>query len=159
MPPKRFGGHMSESVNRGSVVSPEAKTPYQCCEIASHQTNSLKSFENVQSQINPFLSRQYECPFIPDENGGGREGRKGGEGGTQNKEMIAISKEIWEFALSKGIMIAAEYLLHILNVKSDWASRNFRDSSEWLLSLRVFQEICGKWEFPELDLFASRACH
>ena len=86
---------MSQSVNRGSVVSPGAKTPYQCCEIASHQTDSLKSFENVQSQINPFLSRQYECPFIPDENEGGREGEgRGGEGGTQNKEMIAISKEI-----------------------------------------------------------------
>ena len=80
-------------------------------------------------------------------------------GVTQNKEMIAISKEIWEYALSKGIMITAEYLLGRLNVRSDWASRNFQDSSEWLLSPRVFQEICIEWEFPELDLFASRACH
>ena len=33
----------------------------------------------------------------------------GGGGVTQNKEMIAISKEIWQFALSKGITITAEY--------------------------------------------------
>ena len=80
-------------------------------------------------------------------------------GGTQNNKMIAISKEIWEFALSKGIMITTECLLGRLKVRADWASRNFQDSSEWLLSPRVFQEICGKWEFSELDLFASRACH
>ena len=42
---------------------------------------------------------------------------------------------------------------------ADWASRNFQDSSEWLLLSRVFQEICVKWGFPELYLFALRACH
>ena len=148
MPPKRVGGVLSESVNRGSVVSPEVKTPYQCFGIVSHLTSSFNFFENVQFQINSFPSRQYECPFIPDE-----------KGGTQNKEMITISKEIWQFALSKGIMITAEYLPGRLNVREDWASRNFQDSSEWLLSPRVFQKICVKWGPTELDLFASRACH
>ena len=80
-------------------------------------------------------------------------------GGTQNKEMIAISKEIREFALSKEIMLIAEYLPDRLNIRADWASRNLQDSSEWLLSPRAFQKICVKWGFPELDLFASRACH
>ena len=79
-------------------------------------------------------------------------------GGTQNKEIIAISKEIWEFELSKWTMITTEYMPGRLNVRADWASRNFKDSSEWLLSPRVFQKICGKWGFPELDLFTSRAC-
>ena len=32
-------------------------------------------------------------------------------------------------------------------------------SSKWLLFPRVCKEICVKWGFPELDLFASRACH
>ena len=88
---------------------------------------------------------------MPDENGG--------RGFTQNKEMIAISKEIWEFVLSKGIMITAEYLSGRLNVSADWASRNFQDSSKWLLSPRVFQKTCAKWGFSELHLFTSRACH
>ena len=77
----------------------------------------------------------------------------------QKKEMIAISKEIWGFALSKGITITAEYLPDRWNVRANWASRNFQDSSEWLISPRVFQEICVKWGFPQLDLFASRAYH
>ena len=40
-------------------------------------------------------------------------------GGTQNKEMTAISKEIWEFALSKEIMLTAEYMPGRLNVRAD----------------------------------------
>ena len=32
-------------------------------------------------------------------------------------------------------MLTVEYLLGRLNVRADWASRNFQDSSEWLLSL------------------------
>ena len=99
MPPKRVGGVLPGSVNRWSVVSPEVKTPYQCSGCVSHQTSFFNFLENVRSQINPFPSRKYECLLVPDENGRG----------TQNKEMIAISKEIWEFALSKGIMITAEY--------------------------------------------------
>ena len=36
-------------------------------------------------------------------------------GATQNKEMIAISKEIWEFTMSKEIMITLEYLQGRMN--------------------------------------------
>lgn len=50
-----------------------------------------------------------------------------------NKGMIAISKEIWIFSISKEITIAAEYLPESMNVIPDLASRNFQDSSEWLL--------------------------
>ena len=70
MPPKRVGGVLSESVNKGSVVSPGVKPPYQCSEIVSHQTSPFNVFENVQSQNNPFPGRQYEWPFVPDEDGG-----------------------------------------------------------------------------------------
>ena len=64
--------------------------------------------------------------------------------GTQNKKMIAIYEEIWAFALSKGIMITAEYLPDRLNVRADLAFRNFQNSSKWLLSPRVFEETCVK---------------
>ena len=70
--------------------------------------------------------------------------KMGEGGGTQKKEMIAIYKEIWAFALSKGIMITAEYLPGRLNVRADLAFRNFQNSSKWLLSPRVFEETCVK---------------
>ena len=43
------------------------------------------------------------------------------------------------------IMLTAEYLPGRLKVSKDWAFRNFQDSSEWLLSPGVFQEICVRW--------------
>ena len=66
---KGLGGILSESISGGSVDSPGVKPPYQCSGIVSHQTSPFNVFEKVQSQISPFPSRQYECPFIPDENG------------------------------------------------------------------------------------------
>ena len=97
--------------------SPAFKLPYQCFGIVTHQTNPFDVFENVQFQISLFPSQQYECPFVPNENGG--DGRGDGGGSTQNKEMIAISKKIWEFALSKEIMLTAEYLPGRLNITVD----------------------------------------
>ena len=64
-----------------------------------------------------------------------------------------------EFAMSKKIKLTAEFLPGRLNVRAGQAFTNFQYSREWLLSPRVFPEICVKWGFPELDLFASRAYH
>ena len=61
--------------------------------------------------------------------------------GFYNKEMIATSKQIWEFAMSKEIILISEYLPHRLNIKTDWASANIQDSTQWLLSPRVFTVI------------------
>ena len=77
-------------------------------------------------------------------------------GGTQNKMMF---KEIWSYLLTYNIMITVEYLPSKLNVVADWESRNYRDSSEWKLSPRVFTLICQKWGTPDVDLFASRLSH
>ena len=67
---KGLGGVFLESFSRGSVISPGVKPPYQCSRNVSHQTSPFNIFKNVQSQISPFPSRQYERPFIPDETGG-----------------------------------------------------------------------------------------
>ena len=64
MPPKRVGE------GKRIVRKCPQGVPYQCSGIVSHQTSPFNVFENVQSQINPFPGRQYECPFVPDENGG-----------------------------------------------------------------------------------------
>ena len=46
-------------------------------------------------------------------------------GDPLNKEIIPkrLSKEIWEFAFSKEIMITAEYLPDRLDIRADWASK------------------------------------
>ena len=41
---KGLGSLLLEGINRGSVVSPGVKTPYQCSGIVSHQTSSFNFF-------------------------------------------------------------------------------------------------------------------
>ena len=80
-------------------------------------------------------------------------------GWTGSREMTAMAKEIRGFTLSQKIIVTTEYLPGKLNMRADWASRNFPDSSKWLLSPKVFQIISRNWGTVEIDLFASRACH
>ena len=80
-------------------------------------------------------------------------------GGTHSKELTSIAKEIWDFLLKKQIKITAEYLPGVLNTQADIAYRHFHDSSKWLLSPQVFQQICQVWGRPDMDLFASRLFH
>ena len=51
-------------------------------------------------------------------------------GGTHNKDLLDLSKLIWDYLQSRKIMITAEYLPGHLNVKADWESRNFHDKSD-----------------------------
>lgn len=72
---------------------------------------------------------------------------------TGSREMTALAKEIWKFCLSLKIIINAEYLPGKLKFRADCWSRSFQDSSEYLLSTKVFQMISRKrWSStpPEL---------
>ncbi|XP_057299486.1 uncharacterized protein LOC130630105 [Hydractinia symbiolongicarpus] len=80
-------------------------------------------------------------------------------GGTKDPCLTQLSKDLWTFLLSKQITITAEHLPGKLNVKADWMSRNFVDSSEWLLDPRIFKTLCKRWGTPDVDLFASRLFH
>ena len=77
-------------------------------------------------------------------------------GGTTNKDLIKLAKEICKYLLHHGITITAKYLPSSMNVEADWQSRNSKDHSEWKLLLQVFQRICQIKGKPEMDLFASR---
>ena len=80
-------------------------------------------------------------------------------GGTKNLDMIHISKRIWTYLLDNKIDLDVEYIPSKLNVEADWESRNWVDSSEWMLNPQVFQQICLRWGYPNMDLFASRVSH
>ena len=59
-------------------------------------------------------------------------------GNTRNKSLTVLSKEIWDYLLSKEITVSAKYLPGLLNVKADTQSRTVRDASEWKLNPRIF---------------------
>ena len=70
-----------------------------------------------------------------------------------------MSKEIWDYLLSKEITITAEYLPGLLNVEADTQSRTVRDVSKWKVNPRIFLKIYKYRGTPEIDLFASRISH
>ena len=46
-------------------------------------------------------------------------------GGTHNKHLIGISKEILDCLIEKKILLTAEYISSPSNQTADWESRNF----------------------------------
>ena len=50
--------------------------------------------------------------------------------GTENKRLLDLDKDIWDYILRNGITVTAEYLPSCQTMKVDWLSRNPRDSSE-----------------------------
>ena len=80
-------------------------------------------------------------------------------GGTHNKDLLGLSKQIWDYLQSKKITITADYLPGHLNATADCESRNFQDKSDWKLSPKVFAKICQKLRTPSIELFASRMSH
>ena len=74
--------------------------------------------------------------------------------GTKNPEMAKVTKSIWSYLLSKEITCTAEYIPSELNVAADWESRQ-KNSSEWRLDTKIFQEICQKIGTPTADLYIS----
>ena len=77
-------------------------------------------------------------------------------GGTQNKHLIKISNEIWDYLMDRKIRLTAEYISSLSNQTADWASRNFQDSSKWKLFSNKFAVIkrnhyrnCLLTQFPD----------
>ena len=47
--------------------------------------------------------------------------------GTKSFELKRIAQKIWEFLISKSIMITAKYLPRLLNVLVDWETHHIQD--------------------------------
>jgi len=77
-------------------------------------------------------------------------------GGCKSKNCNIISSDIWGICIAYGVHISAAHIPGKHNVVADIASREFRDSAEWMLNPDVFRNICETLGTPEIDLFATR---
>ena len=50
--------------------------------------------------------------------------------GTNNQELVKLSKQIWNHLISMGITLTTEHLPGVLNIEADFESRNVRDCSD-----------------------------
>ena len=80
-------------------------------------------------------------------------------GGTRSITLNMITKRIWKFLSSKSITLTASWIPSDQNVIPDKRSRLRPNSSELLLSEKVFLKIVKKFGTPSVDLFASRSMH
>jgi len=77
-------------------------------------------------------------------------------GGTVSPLLTDLAKALWVWALSKDIVLTAEYIPGTVNIVADAESRSMTDRTDWKLHTKVFQQIDKKWGPLEMDLFATR---
>jgi len=77
-------------------------------------------------------------------------------GGTVSPQLTDLAKALWLWALSKDIVLTAEYIPGRVNVVADAESRSMTDRTDWKLHTNVFQQMNKKWGPLEVDLFATR---
>ena len=77
--------------------------------------------------------------------------------GSSIPVLNKISREIWEFAISHDIFIAATFIPGVENVRADKESRNKTYfETEWSLNSEVFNIVNDKFGPFDIDLMASR---
>ena len=141
MLPQKGGEHIAmESQQGGGMGEKRTETPHKCfrtysCEICNPDFHYS------------YPDGQQSCPIVSLENGGG--------GYTHSLELLKISKSVWHYLLSHGIIITAEYLPTRLNVQADWESRNSRDPSGWKLHQSMFQSIIKYFGYLTMDLIQA----
>ena len=69
--------------------------------------------------------------------------------------MDLLAKQILQWCLQREIYISAIYCPGIQNT-ADFYSRNFSDSTEWMLKKDIFVRSCRQFFMPDIDLFSSR---
>lgn len=139
---------LSKNINRRLMDSSRVKVTHQPARIQSYKSGPFNFSQDISSESISLWSAQHDCPIVFDENG--HDWKQGDD---------SLDKEVWEFDLTQRIIITAEYLPGKLNMRVNWTSRKFQDSSEWLLFPKVFQMLSWSWGIPDIDIFASKVHH
>lgn len=77
-------------------------------------------------------------------------------GGCKSTMCDKMSRDIWQWCISRNIWVSAAHVPGRLNTIADERSRKFNDRTEWKLNRQVFDRIVSHFGVPEIDLFASR---
>ena len=79
------------------------------------------------------------------------------KGGTRSQRLCHLAQEIWEWALSRSLVLVAVHVPGKSNTVADHQSRHFqRTSSDWMLNPALFRELETLLGPFKVDLFAAR---
>ena len=141
---ERLVSILSGTSNRRRMGFPGTATTYKCIENEGSKAGFASISQPFSDGSYSFPNRKYNSLVLSCE-----------DGGTKNKYLVELAKEIWKYLLLYEITITVEYLTSFMNVEADWQSRNSKDHLEWKLISQVFQTICQIKEKQEMDVFAS----
>ena len=77
------------------------------------------------------------------------------QGSITSVDLDTLSLQIWNWCLCRNIYISAYFLPGSQNIEADFNSRNFSDTTEWMLKREIFLRLTAQLLQPEIDLFAS----
>ena len=79
------------------------------------------------------------------------------EGGMRSGPLCALLWRILTWCTRKQVSLRARHIPGRLNVVADKLSRLGQTiQTQWSLHPEVFQAICSRWHWPQIDLFAMR---
>ena len=79
------------------------------------------------------------------------------EGGMRSGSLCALLWRLLSWCNHRQIILQARHIPGRLNVIADKLSRHHQViQTEWSLHQEVFNQICNKWHWPQIDLFATR---
>ena len=79
------------------------------------------------------------------------------KGGTRSQRLCHLAQEIWEWALSRSLVLVAVHVPGKSNTVADHQSRHFqRTPSDWMLNPALFRELETLLGPFKVDLFAAR---
>ena len=71
--------------------------------------------------------------------------------------LMKYTRKIWLWAIQRSIILSAKYLPGIDNEIADYESRKVEKlDSEWMLRKDIFNDLCGLFGTPDIDMFATR---
>ena len=76
-------------------------------------------------------------------------------GGTRSLELNSIAVKMWAWCLERNMFLSALYVPGITNKTADLLSRLKFESTEWMLSPKIFKQIVYVFRMLVLDMFAS----
>ena len=59
-------------------------------------------------------------------------------GGIASLSMDQLAQELWHWCLKRDIFISASFIPGVSNIRANFSSRNFSDSTEWMLKKGSF---------------------
>ena len=141
-----WGTHLDEHVARGTWSLPESKLHINYLELKAVFL-ALQEFQDLCTRKMVLFStdKTTVVSYINK------------EGGMRSGPLCALLWRILAWCTRKQVTLKARHIPGRLNVVADKLSRLGQAiQTEWSLLPEIFQAICSRWHWPNIDLFATR---